>query len=591
MVVANDVTRDSRVMREAAVLGANGHRVTILGIMTARTTAPEVELRDGYVIRRLRYRARPPGWWIPPDFYARVRYRSDRQYRIHRARVVSLMRRARRQVRLLEARRRGARPDVIASVRLPEGLRRQAHALGTLGRTARRTADRARRLLRRARRAPRAAWSRKAHGLVRASRKVALTSVGHAWPRRRPYPLLRRVLRGRPFIALGRAARHLIAPPVRTARAVGRGLRAWLGILALLAWGSIYLLANRVSGGALEWQTGWRWRWLGWAEYVAACAPDADVWHGHDMTSLPAIVELKQRRGGLAVYDSHEVYLESGRHAEQPRWAKAPLEALERRLVSKVDAVVTVNESLATILGRRLGTSDIHVLHNCPPRMARPNPDAPLRRALALPDSVPLLLYHGSLAPHRGIEQLLTAIELPELASAHLAFLGFGPLIEWLRVEARDSRFGGRVHVLDAVPPDELADWLQGVDVAVAPIQGSTLNHRYSSPNKVFEAIAAGTPVAGSDFPEFRRVINDAEYGPLGALFDPSRPDDIARAVRELLDADPAERAALRRRCRDASERRWNWETESQSLVAMYDRFMSLAPARVDAAPVELGAA
>lgn len=359
---------------------------------------------------------------------------------------------------------------------------------------------------------------------------------------------------------------------MRVGRAIGRGLNAWMSIMGLLAWGSLYLLANRVTHGAIEWQTGWRWRWLGWARYVVEQAPDADVWHGHDMTSLPAIVDLKRARGGFAIYDSHEVYLESGRHAEQPRWAKRPLEALERRLVAEVDAVVTVNHSVAEILKARLGRAEIDVLYNCPPRASGPMRGSRLRRTLGLSRGTALLLYHGSLAPHRGIEQLLEAIQRPELADAHLAFLGFGSMTEWLRTEVRHARFGGRVHLLDAVPPDELPSWLHGVDVAVAPIQASTLNHRNSSPNKVFEAIAAGTPVAGSNFAEFRRVIEDPMLGPLGTVFDPSSPADITRAVRELLDAPPAARAALRRRCRTAAARRWNWETESLALVGLYQR-------------------
>ncbi len=362
------------------------------------------------------------------------------------------------------------------------------------------------------------------------------------------------------------AARHAAS---NVARAIVRGLHAWVAIVTLLAWGSLYLLANRVSRGALEWMTGWRWRWLGWARFVAEHAPDADVWHGHDMTSLPAVVELKRRRGGFAVYDSHEIYFESGRHAEQPRWAKAPLERLERELVRDVDVVLTVNQSLAEILGRRLGRTDIEVLYNCPARVERPN--APLlREAISVAPDVPVLMYHGSLAPHRGAEQLLAAIERPELRGAHLVFLGFGPLTDMLREAAAQSRFAGRVHVLDAVPPDDLPRWLAGVDVAVAPIQASTLNHRFSSPNKVFESIAAGTPVAGSDFPEFRRVIADPEFGPLGELFDPARPEAIAAAVRRLLDLPPSERRALRQRCRAAFEARWNWETESRVLTGAY---------------------
>ena len=602
MVVANDVTRDSRVLREASVLAAAGHRVTILGIMTARTTAPEVEVRDGFVIRRLRYRARPPGWWIPPDFYKRVRYRSDRQYRIHRARLTAFLRRTRRQIRLSrgQVRRKSYRSSMDRWAARVTGTTSHPTRLSRLGDRARYAAEDLVSLLRRARRAPRGAWARKARaGIARGRARLASDrrrgrerGPGSGTGLRRQ-PRYRRIRGHAPWAARAGlaaitragadAAERMAVGPLRVAHAIGRAARAWASILALLIWGSIYLLANRVTGGAIEWQTGWRWRWQGWARYVAVQAPDADVWHGHDMTSLPAIVELKRRRGGMAVYDSHEIYLESGRHADQPRWAKAPLEALERRLVAEVDAVVTVNHSVAEILKRRLGCSDIQVLYNCPPRRSPRRGPSPLRRTLGLARSVPLLLYHGSLAPHRGIEQLLEAIQRPELGQAHLAFLGFGSMTEWLRTEVRHPRYGGRVHLLDAVAPDELADWLRGVDVAVAPIQPSTVNHRNSSPNKVFESIAAGTPVAGSDFAEFRRVINDPALGPLGTVFDPSQPADIARAVRQILEADPAARAALRRRCRQASAKRWNWETESLALVALYDRFAADNLAGTDA--------
>ena len=600
MVVANDVTRDSRVLREAAVLAAAGHGVTVLGIMTGKTVAPEVEVRDGFVIRRLRYRAKPPGWWIPPNFYGRVRYRANRQYRIHRARIVAMYRRARRHLKLANARRRRAR--ILAGGRTAQwraGIAatraRQLAATHRIGAHARERLDRLRLLAGRARRTTPNAWSRHVRGGIAAA--VGAMTGEFVWLR----PFAQRHARpagGMPGFGSGITGNHpgrgiwsragslaalwidrLVAPSLGVARVIASVLRAWGSIAALLGWGTLYLGANWLTRGAIEWQTGWRWRWLGWARFVAEHAPDADVWHAHDMTSLPAVVELKRRRGGFAIYDSHEVYFESGRHAEQPRWAKAPMEALERELTAEVDAVVSVNDSVARILERRLACGVVHVLYNCPPRAVAPMRGSPLRHLLALPRTTPLLLYHGSLAPHRGIEQLLLMIQRPEMRDAHLAFLGFGPMTEWLRDEVGHQRYGGRAHLVDAVEPSELPRWLQGVDVAVAPIQPSTLNHRNSSPNKVFEAIAAGTPVAGSDFPEFRRVIADPLLGPLGTLFDPADPRDIARAVRAILDAPPVERAALRRRCRAASARRWNWETESLRLIALYDR-MSLERAR-----------
>ena len=170
------------------------------------------------------------------------------------------------------------------------------------------------------------------------------------------------------------------------------------------------------------------------------------------------------------------------------------------------------------------------------------------------------------------------------MEDVHLAFLGYGPLIAWLRTQAGAARYGGRVHVVDAVAPHELLDWIIGVDIAVVPIQPSTLNHLYSSPNKVFEAIAVGTPIAGSDFPEFRKVVLDAEGGPLGLLFDPTVPTEIAVAIRTLLGLSIEERVVLRDRCRSSALRRWNWEVESRALVGIYGRLAG--DARVARSPI-----
>ncbi len=132
------------------------------------------------------------------------------------------------------------------------------------------------------------------------------------------------------------------------------------------------------------------------------------------------------------------------------------------------------------------------------------------------------------------------------------------------------SPVADRVHVLAAVPPDVLIDWVRDADVAVMPIRDSTLNHRLSTPNKLFEALAAGVPIVASDLPEMRRIVMDDPAGPLGLLCDPTDPASIAGAIADLLGRPAADRAALRERCRTAARDRWNWETESARLVALY---------------------
>jgi glycosyltransferase involved in cell wall biosynthesis len=234
-------------------------------------------------------------------------------------------------------------------------------------------------------------------------------------------------------------------------------------------------------------------------------------------------------------------------------------------------ALVTVNPAIGAELEKRLPVKRTVVVHNCPPRWTPPaQPQNLLRAAAGIPADVPILLYHGVFTNHRGLSQLAMASLEPGLECAHVVYLGYGasrPEVDGL---AADPRFGGRVHVLDAVDPSVLIDWVAGADVGVIPGQPSTLNHLLSSPNKLFEALAAGVPVAIMDFPYVHQIVLEHPGGPLGTVCDPTDPASIARAVREIIERSPDEQAALRRRCLEAAHERWNWESEVARLVELY---------------------
>jgi glycosyltransferase involved in cell wall biosynthesis len=231
---------------------------------------------------------------------------------------------------------------------------------------------------------------------------------------------------------------------------------------------------------------------------------------------------------------------------------------------------VTVNRAYGGVLAKRFGRAGFAIVHNCPPRWSPvPGPDR-LRAAAGISSHDQVVLYHGRFGRYRGIEQLAEAMLEDRLGAAHLVMLGYGPLEPALRQLASEPRFGGRLHVLAAVPPDDLLDWITTADVDAIPLLPSTLNHRLCTPNKLFESIAAGVPVVVSDFPVMRQIVMADPSGPLGAVCDPASPSSIATALSSILDRPDDERTRLRERCRDAAGARWNWETESQALLSVY---------------------
>jgi len=313
--------------------------------------------------------------------------------------------------------------------------------------------------------------------------------------------------------------------------------------------------------------------WASWAVLASRAARSAEILHAHDLSgALPALVALRARPSATLFYDSHEVFLESG------RWAKAP--AVIRRLLAKwfeqptlqrAAALIAVNPQVIEELAKRYEIPARRVVtYNCPSSWNPEPRDTQLRSAIGVDADAKVILYHGGFSAHRGLGELLVAIRDPRLATAHLVFLGYGPLESKLRSAAAEPNLSGRVHVLDAVSPDVLDRWVSGADVGMSTVLPSTLNHRISTPNKLFESIAAGVPVVGSDFPTMREILLDNAAGPLGAVCDPTDPDAVAAAIDSILRRSAADRAALRARCLAAAATRWNWDSQAQALAGLY---------------------
>ena len=93
-------------------------------------------------------------------------------------------------------------------------------------------------------------------------------------------------------------------------------------------------------------------------------------------------------------------------------------------------------------------------------------------------------------------------------------------------------------------------------------------NHLQSEPTKLFEYMAAGIPVITSNFPKYRKLVEDANCG---LTVDPTDSEAIASSIRWIMK-HPDEAEAMGRRGRSVIEQKFNWNVEEEKLWDLYQQ-------------------
>lgn len=290
----------------------------------------------------------------------------------------------------------------------------------------------------------------------------------------------------------------------------------------------------------------------------------SDIYHGHDLHTVPTAFKTAKRTNAKVVYDAHELYTEMS--------GLKPIERklypiIERKYAPKVDALITVNESIATELKDRYHLKKKpSIIFNCPEisnNIILTENDV-LREKLNIPKETKIVLYQGGYSINRGLFNLIKSAKY--VNNGVIVFMGWGKIEDELRNEVKKLNLENKVIFTPGVPQNELLNHSKSAEVGVIPYQFVGLNNYYTSPNKLFEYINAGVPIAGSDFPELKRVID--KYN-IGETFDPESPKSIAEAVNKILDNSDYQKT-LKENTKLAAKD-FTWEQEEKKLLEIYN--------------------
>jgi glycosyltransferase involved in cell wall biosynthesis len=453
MIVHNSGTRDGRVMREAHVLQAAGHTVTVIGIPESGASGPLEILGDGVRVIRVN--------WYPKARRRLVRsaiIRAPLFLALFGAIAFGMYRLA--ELVLAEHPLVGRFSAVLSGGRSAVGWSVLVGAVAVLG-------------------VPYAIW-RIAWAVQGAIRQRALSK-----------DLVRR---------------HVISggdKPRGGFPAIRSRIPDWL---------PDWLLEYAVE--PLDWlgaKTGkfsqYRYRSEELARVAIGLKPE--IVHCHDCVALPTGCLVKKALNIPLIYDAHEIYeaVAARRFGATDYFAR-----VHRKYLPGIDGFIAVNDSAASYYQHAYPAAPrAIVIRNA----IAPTPlqayDGRLHRAAGLPPDKRILLYQGGYTKDRGLLTLVRAGPLlPDGWS--LVMMGWGPLLGQLtEIAARGN--STKVHFIPAVPASELLAWTQGATAGIIPYEDKMLNHWIATPNKLWEYPGAGVPLIVQPFPEMRRVVETYRCG------------------------------------------------------------------------------
>jgi glycosyltransferase involved in cell wall biosynthesis len=279
-----------------------------------------------------------------------------------------------------------------------------------------------------------------------------------------------------------------------------------------------------------------------------------DILHACDFdTILPAFC-LKNLARKKVIYDIFDFYADHLRST--PSIIKKMIRAVDIWVIGKVDAVILVDdarrEQIKDAKPRRM-----EVVYNSPQDMldSAPVESKPVQE-------VPLsLAYVGLLQVERGLLELLQV--MGRHPSWRLDLAGFGGDQDVLLAAASKLP---NVRWLGRVSYDKALEISRSADMLFATYDPHIPNHRYSSPNKVFEAMMLGKPIVVARNTNMDRIIEQADCGLVVEYGDVK---GLEAALLRLCE-DKGLRLRLAENARKAYSESYSWSQMEKRLLRLY---------------------
>ena len=222
---------------------------------------------------------------------------------------------------------------------------------------------------------------------------------------------------------------------------------------------------------------------------------------------------------------------------------------LENMVVSNADGLVCLTE--------RVRVAMHHTLEPSGPALVLPSGTALSTHDPPGDDARDIdILYAGKLLPRKGVHELVEAMRY--LPGYRLWVIGGvrQQRIDELAEHAAAVGAAKRVRFTGFVKPTQVRDFYRRARVGVCPLptSESLISKHFTSPLKILDMMACGTPIVATDLPAVRTLIT---HDQTALLANPDDPQALAYAIRTLLEDRPLAQRLARAARRQATAFSW----------------------------------
>jgi glycosyltransferase involved in cell wall biosynthesis len=298
-----------------------------------------------------------------------------------------------------------------------------------------------------------------------------------------------------------------------------------------------------------------RWQ-FGLLKWLVVHSSDYDVIHACDFdTIIPALI-CKGFWKKCVVYDIFDFYADHLR--QTPGWIKWLIRRVDLWAIGKADSVILVDDSRKQQI-KGSSPKYLETIYNSPEEhnlKIEHNEKS---------DSKFKIAYIGLLQKERGLIEMINIMARhPEWELDLAGFGGDEDEIHKVSKNFANINWFGRVDYQKAL------DLSNAADLLFATYDPSIPNHRYSSPNKVFEAMMLGKPIIVAKNTNMDQIIVGADCG---KVIDYGNENQLETAL-SVLARDPGERTRLGKNAQLAYDNSYNWNIMRERLFKLYDHVL-----------------